>query len=211
MVTVTELAQQIRDEIERSTKALRHIADMIEALDVASPAIMIDIPYRSQHDQDAQLTRADCGPACVAMLLEWRGIGATVDSITRRTSMGATNAGQLMAVAAYHGLKLQRFNNMEMADLERWLQMGKPLIALIKYSELGSGRQDLNYPGLHWLVVVGFDAGNIYVNDPDYWGDRRAEGHARPMSRVVFSTAWGTTLPDAINRQALVVVDATQG
>ena len=33
MVTATELAQEIRDEIERSTKVLRNIADMIEALD----------------------------------------------------------------------------------------------------------------------------------------------------------------------------------
>jgi len=206
MITAGELAKQLRAEIERSTAALRHIADMIEALDAASPSVMIDVPYRSQHDMDAQLSRADCGPACIAMLLEWRGVTVTVDSITRRTSMGPTNAGQLMAVAAYHGLKLQRFNNMEMADLEQSVRADKPLVALVKYGDLGSSRQDLNYPGLHWLVVVGFDAGNVFVHDPDYWGDRRAEGHARPISRVVFDAAWGNTLPDAINRQALVVV-----
>lgn len=206
MITATELSKQLRAEIERSTGTLRHIADMIEALDTKSSTIMVDIPYRSQHDQDAQLSRADCGPACIAMLLEWKGIGVTVDAITRRTTLGPTNAGQLMAVAAYHGLKLERLNNMMLDDVERLLQADKPLIALVRYANLGSARQDLNYPGLHWLVVVGYDAGNVFVNDPDYWGERRAEGKQRPISRVVFDSAWGDTLPDAINRQALVVV-----
>jgi len=206
VVTARELAQQLRSEIDRSITVLQHIANMIEAMDAPALPKFVDVPYRSQHDPDAQLTRADCGPACVAMLLEWRQIGISIDSITRRTSLGATNAGQLMAVAAYHGLKLERYNNMTLADLERCLNADKPLIALIKYVELGDSRQDLNYSGLHWLVVVGYDADSVFVNDPDHWDERRDEGRRKPIPRAVFDAAWGSTMPDAINRQALVVM-----
>lgn len=213
MIMPTDLARQLRAEIERSTAALRHVADMLDALDVSAP-VMIEMPYRSQHDPDAQLSRSDCGPACIAMLLQWRSVQVAIDEISRETGLGTTNAGHLIVSAERRGLKLTRLKGMTLDDLERLIQAGEPLVALVRYSHFGSQRQDLNYPGLHWVVVLGYDGGNVYIHDPDYWGERRIEGMRKPISRSVFSHAWDDTMPDAFSRQALVLArgkDATQG
>lgn len=205
MITATDLANQLRAELDRSMSAMRYTADMVEALDVSSPR-MVDVPYRSQWDADAQLAHADCGPACVAMLLQWRGIQVKIHDITRETSLGPTNAGQLIAAAAKHGLRITRLSDMTLADVERDIEAGKPLIALVHYADFGDCRQDTKYNGLHWLVVVGYDAQNIYINDPDYWSGRRLEGMQHPIARAVFERAWSNTMPDALARQALVIV-----
>ncbi len=42
-----------------------------------------DIPYRSQWDADASLSRGDCGIVCVTMLANWRGIEITPDELLR--------------------------------------------------------------------------------------------------------------------------------
>ena len=204
MISLTDLSRQLHIEIDRSTAALRHIADMIDASIVPSPT-MVEVPYRSQHDDDARISRSDCGPACIAMLLEWHGVRVTIDDISRATSMGATNAGQLIAAAGRYGVQLKRFAPMSLTDLEELINHGRPPIALIKYGDLGDHRQDMNYTGLHWIVVVGYDKGNIYINDPNYWGARRQEGKGLVVSRATFDHAWGDTLPDAMSRQALVV------
>ncbi len=205
MITSTELANQLRAETERSMAAIRHIADMVEALDVASPR-MVDVPYRSQHDPDAQLSRADCGPACVAMLLQWKGVQVSIDEISRETSLGSTNAGQLISAAGRHGLRLSRLSDMRLADVERAIEAKRPIVALVNYLDFGDRRQDTNYAGLHWIVVVGYDQANVYINDPDYWGGRRLEGMQHAIPRAVFDQAWGNTMPDALARQALVIV-----
>ena len=45
MITATDLANQLRAELDRSMSAMRYTADMVEALDVSSPR-MVDVPYR---------------------------------------------------------------------------------------------------------------------------------------------------------------------
>jgi len=205
MISATALADQLRAELDRATATMRHIADMIEALDVSSP-VMVDVPYRSQWDADGGLSRGDCGPTCVAMLLEWLGIKVRIDDITRETSMGPTNAGQLISAAGKHGLKITRVSDMTLADLELDIREKKPLIALVKYSDFGDQRQDMKYAGLHWVVVVGYDRQNIYIHDPDYQGERRLEGMQHPIAKAMFERAWDNTMPDALNRQALVIV-----
>ena len=205
MIYATDLANQLRAELDRAMATMRHIADMIEALDVSSPR-MVDVPYRSQWDADGGLSRGDCGPACIAMLLEWRGVKVSIDDITRETSMGPTNAGQLIAAAAKHGLRITRLSDVTLADVERDIESGKPLVALVNYADFGDRRQDTKYTGLHWVIVVGYDRQNVYLNDPDYWSGRRLEGMQHPISRSVFERAWGNTMPDALSRQALVIV-----
>lgn len=204
MASLSDLAQQLRDEGNRAMAVLHRIAAQLDALDDVQP-VMVKVPYRSQHDDDAKISRADCGPACVAMLLEWRGLTITTDDLSRMTSIGPTNAGQLIAAAAQHGLRLIRRSPMSIADVENQIRLGKPLIALIRYQDFGSIRQDLAYTGLHWVVVIGFDADSIYVNDPDYWGARRLEGQGKSIPRALFNHAWGDTMPDAIAFQALVM------
>lgn len=204
MSRASEIAQQLRNELDRTITVMHRIAAQIDALDDAQ-GVLITVPYRSQHDDDAKISRADCGPACIAMLLEWRGLFVKIDDLSRETSLGTTNAGQLIAAAEKHGLNLIRRAPMSIADVENQIRLGKPMIALIRYQDFGSVRQDLAYTGLHWVVVVGFSADSIYINDPDYWGARRLEGQGRAVPRHLFEHAWGNTMPEALAFQALVV------
>lgn len=200
MTKASEIAQQLRSEIDRTITVMHRIA----ALDDVQ-GVLIPVPYRSQHDDDAKISRSDCGPACVAMLLEWRGLTITIDELARETSLGSTNAGQLIAAAERHNLNLARRAPMSLPDIENQIRLNQPMITLIRYLDFGMTRQDLTYAGLHWVVVIGFDADSIYVNDPDYWGARRLEGQGRAIPRAMFDHAWGNTMPDAIAFQALVM------
>lgn len=183
---------------------LREIANEVEALETKPH--MLDIPYRSQHDADAQLSRADCGPACVAMLVEWKGGTITVDGITALTGTGPTDSIELTRAALVHGISLMRVNNAILSGIEAQIDSGKPVVALVRYADFGKFRQDTQYAGLHWVVVVGYDSENIYIHDPNHWGARRNEGKAKAIPRAMFDFAWGDTMPEAINRQMLVVV-----
>ena len=63
---------------------------------------LLDIPYKSQSDPDAAISRNDCGPACLAMLLNALGIPATTDAVFHRTGAAAdgyVSMAQLMRAA----------------------------------------------------------------------------------------------------------------
>ena len=38
--------------------------------------------------------------------------------------------------------------------------------------------QDVSFYGWHWVIYLGFDETSVYVNDPNWSGDRRNEGNA---------------------------------
>lgn len=204
MAKANDLAQQLRNEADRAVTVLTRIAAQIDALD-GNQSALVPVPYRSQHDSDAKYSRLDCGPACIAMLLEWRGTRIAIDDITRMAGSGKTSAVELVAAAGRHGLELRRLSSMSLADIDAQIQAGKPLIVLVRYGDFGDQRQDMAYIGLHWIVVVGSDSENIYIHDPDWWGSRRSEGRDRPISREVFNHAWGNTLPEALSYQSLVI------
>jgi len=196
--------------IARAEEALREARSAVNAISFPAP-IKVDVPYRSQHDQDAQSFTGDCGPACVAMLLDWNGRDRNVpiDRLAREAGMGAsknaTNANDLRAIAERHGLVIDRAVGLLLVDLEYQIRCGMPFIALVNYADFGLNRQDTNYNSTHWVVVVGFDAQSVYINDADYWSGRRLEGKDHPIPRDVFDYAWSNTLPNGQPRQALIV------
>jgi len=199
----TELAAQLRIETDKAVAALRYLADAIEALD-AKPH-MVEVPYRSQWDDDAGLSRVDCGPACIAMMLGWNGTQIAVNDITKLTGTGPTNSKKLWDAALMYGLGLMRVNNAILPGIEQSIDVGHPLIALVRYIAFGTHRQDIDYIGLHWVVVVGHDADHVYIHDPNYWGERRHEGASKAIPRIMFDTAWHDTMPEAVNGQMLVI------
>ena len=61
------------------------------------------IPYKSQSDSDARDYRNDCGPACVAMILNGVGVNVSTNAVYRRTGAGAheyVSVSQMMNAAA---------------------------------------------------------------------------------------------------------------
>lgn len=205
-MTPKELADSLRAELDGHIATIRHIADQIEAMD--DSAQILTVPYRSQWDVDAQAFKSDCGPTSLAMLLDWRGKRISIDALARECLMSAekpyTNKDDLIRVARLHGLSLSRLQPLTLFDLETEIRAGRPCIALVRYSDFGDLRQDKNFVGTHWLVVVGFDAGSIIMHDPDWRGTGGANFH---VPRATFDKAWGDTMDEGLPRQALMIRD----
>ena len=158
---------------------------------------VLDVPYRSQWDDDARRSRTDCGPACLAMVLGYYGAQAGIDELLTATGAAPgqyVSFGQLQRVATSYGNNFQYSANHTLGDLKRWIDEGKPAIALVRYSfwskiEPGISTQD-TYTGPHFVVVVGYGDGAIYIHDPNYWPPRRDEGHRKAWTEELFNQAW---------------------
>ena len=96
------------------------------------------------------------------------------------------------AHASAYGLEsaVSRFSSIE--QVERWIEMGVPVIASIawdnRYSERQLSRAPLTSSNGHLLVVRGFDSsGNVVVSDPAGSDDSQVR---RVYSRDEFARAW---------------------
>ena len=152
--------------------------------------IMIDVPYRSQESQDARRYRNDCGPACVAMLIDWqrkvKGLPPqpiSINQLASETSLATRDTGlptsALVPLAAKHGVTLRLSNNATVQNQLAEVAAGRPVLAMIAYGPL-TGRENKADTGLHFVIVTGYDANNVYVNDPDWWNAGRVrmeDGH----------------------------------
>ncbi len=158
---------------------------------------ILDVPYRSQWDDDANKSTTDCGPACLAMVLDYYGEHVSIDKLFSATGVQPgryVGFGQLQQVSRDYGVTFTYGANFKLNDLKRWVDEGKPAIALVKYSHWsqikpGSSTQD-GFTGPHFVVVVGYGDDNIYINDPNYWSPRREEGHRKAWSEALFNLAW---------------------
>ncbi|MDP8951850.1 MAG: peptidase C39 family protein [Actinomycetota bacterium] len=96
------------------------------------------------------------------------------------------------AYASAYGLDaaVSRFSSIE--QVERWIEMGVPVVASIAWDNTSSGRQlsgaPLAWSDGHLLVIRGFDSsGNVIVNDPAGSDDSDVR---RVYNRDEFTRAW---------------------
>jgi hypothetical protein len=140
---------------------------------------IIDMAYRSQEDRDAGRFRNDCGPACIAMLIEYvrarRGqppSGVSIDTLSAQTSLKDVDNGlftrELIPLAAKYNVTLNLSNALDLNAIIEEVRNDRPVLMLVHYGSL-LGRQSQNVTAGHFLLVVGYDSNNIYVNDPDWW------------------------------------------
>ncbi len=178
---------------------------------------ILNVPYRSQWDADANNSTTDCGPACLAMVLGYYGHQVSINDLFAASGVEPgryIGFGQLQAIARDYDLTLKYGANHSLNDLKRWIDEGKPAIALVKYSywsqiEPGVSTQD-GFSGPHFVLVVGYGNGNIYINDPNYWPPRRQEGHKKAWSEVLFNLAWSNVrTASAPNPNNAVIVPAS--
>jgi hypothetical protein len=153
---------------------------------------ILHVPYKSQNDADATLKRSDCGPACVAMILNASGQNVTTNQVTKASGVTGDQGvriNQLKIAAKVFELELNSRSGLTLDDLKAALDNGQPPIALINYG-LIPDRWDRNYSGGHFVVLVGYDdaARRVFINDPDY--PPGAQGYQRPYAFDVFSRAW---------------------
>ena len=176
---------------------------------VPTPHIL-DTPYRSQWDPDGSDYGSDCGPACVAMVLEHYGVRVDINQLSREAGMVAgrpyTLPVELMRAAMLHGVTLARRLPCVISDLAIELDAGRPVIVLLHYGSI-INRQDANYTKGHWVVVVGLDKDAVYIHDPNWRGSVRDNGRALMISRATFDEAWEKcTLDGNSARQCLMVI-----
>ena len=95
----------------------------------------------------------DCGPTCLAMLLDYYGIEVPLDQLTKECglSLAGSTASDLMRVARLHGLEDVQCFSM---DAEELVRQDRPAIVHWKFG--------------HWIVFAGTDeAGRVSICNPD--------------------------------------------
>jgi ABC-type bacteriocin/lantibiotic exporter with double-glycine peptidase domain len=200
-MSASELARQLRIEIERSMATLRRIADEIEAIDGHERPV----PYRSQWEEDAQAQTGDCGSACLAMLIEWRsGSRVNIDHLSyeagmRKPGKNYTLPADLINAAAFHGLHLEQRTNPTLHDVKL------PAIVLVHYG--GMPRMDTNYTKGHWVVVTKITDAAVTYHDPDWKGSRMFEGKDRTLPRAQFIQAMADNKADGNTPGMMLVVE----
>jgi hypothetical protein len=167
----------------------------------------LDVPYRSQWDTDAHRYPADCGPTCVAMVLNYMGVAITPDRVydfiefynapdtDKQARRGVTYVSELMKVIRDHqeGVNYYRYNDRSdaLSSLQANIDAGNTVIALVKYApwRMATGN---HYDFGHFVVVTGYDDNNIYINDPLFglWVNRSAGAHYA-LSHDLFCAGWG--------------------
>lgn len=159
--------------------------------------IISSVPYKSQYDDDAEEFRNDCGPASLAMILRAFGVNVSTDAVYNKTGTKANryvSVGQLMRAGLSYGVPFDYFYDWSIEQLQESLRQGHALITLVHYgawSQINPGISTQNpFQGPHFVVVLGYDEKHIYVNDPLWRDDRRAEGYRRAWTHAEFMAAW---------------------
>ena len=161
---------------------------------------ILNIPYRSQEDDDAKKAYTDCGAACVAMIVESFGTRETIDNIfasTGREPREFLSRSDLINAANNYNVSMKKFGDGSFEKLKSALEANLPMIALINYAawsqnNIGVPTQS-TFDKTHFVVVVGYDDNdNIIIHDPLWWGTQREGGNKKTMTYAQFNAAWST-------------------
>jgi hypothetical protein len=131
----------------------------------------LDVPHLSQYLPAFPDRRGWCAPAAMAMLLNARGITATVkdtvDGVFDRSYGGTGNWTFLTAYAAQRGLVAAPAYLRDLVTIEQFIAAFLPLAVSISWSTGELPGAPLEQSAGHILVVRGFTPdGDVIVNDP---------------------------------------------
>ena len=180
---MTNLNQSLTNIRNHQASAIAELESLMKQVPVPQPDYyLLPIPHVTQlnTNPDADDFNNDCGPACVAMILDNT---ATPDEIFRliQTEDKYTDFWQLQRVMYDHfGLATNRENGVDIRD-----EYPNPLSGFRKN---------------HFVTIVGFDDAHIIVNDP-----LRNEGGLK-IRNDVFEKAW-TTAYNALSQGAIVMAE----
>lgn len=154
------------------------------------------VPYLSQWDADAKLSIGDCGIVSVAMIARWMNIIISPDELVRRAGLPSGRLtysfSELIRVASVVNIKLKYVHPATWETIKAEIDANRPSIPLLDYEFLHNS-QDTHFKGNHFWVVIGHDTAGVFVNDPDWWGVHREEGHNRHIPYLDFSNAIAAT------------------
>ena len=161
--------------------------------------VQLNIPYRSQWDDDAKYNNSDCGPTCTAMLLNYFGKDATPDGIydflPPKKPDDFTYVQELLNVFKVHQVSAKNIYYDSRATafyhLRANIDAGKPMIALVNYKPWRSATGH-TYAAGHFVVVTGYTGTHVLMHDPLFglWVDRNKGSHFA-LPNDLFAAGWG--------------------
>jgi uncharacterized protein len=137
-----------------------------------------------------QSTEYSCGAAAFQAVLGYWGRDICEEDLREMLNTNeesGTYPDDIIRVANALGLQAEYKENMTLADLEKNVAQGVPVIvdcqawrSVSQYSESWAN----TWHNGHWLVVIGIDETNVTLEDPYLLGDRGF------MSREEFEARW---------------------
>ena len=155
---------------------------------------MLQVPYHSQEDADSREFGNDCGAACASMLLEWAGKGRiSVNKLAEETTLPSNRSGlnvkQVATLITQNGLPAQAVQGTaNFQAVQDQINAGHPVVALINYGPISERQNTADNFG-HFVVVVGADSDSVYLNDPDFWGNKMQYGAGLKVKASEFQRA----------------------
>lgn len=126
-----------------------------------------------------------CGPAVIAMMLDYYGIQKTEEEVAKLTGtskeLGTSDTDIKKALESF-GLIGEIQNEASFDDIRRWLDKKVPVI-VDWFTRGRSDYDDFQVADGHYSIVVGLDAQNIYLQDPE-------TGGLRTLDRDDFIRVW---------------------
>ena len=165
----------------------------------------LKVPYISQWDSTASLNKNDCGATSTAMVLNYYGTTCTSDEVFKKTGSGQgyITFGQLIkAVRSYDYVCEEGFGK-DFNFIKQNIDKRQPIICVVHYGYIPE-RQD-TFTGAHILVVRGYDNNGVFLNDPNYWGAKRANGENKYVKWSDFNKAWASTVDGNLANSYLLI------
>jgi predicted double-glycine peptidase len=158
---------------------------------------ILEVPYKSQWDNDATTSKNDCGPCSLAMVLKYLGVDVATSVILEKTGAGTgyVSFQQLQKVASEYGFSSRIERNRTPQRIKDLIDQGIPPIVVVHYGYLSS-RQDQGFAGGHIMVAVGYRDDGYFINDPDFWGNYRAHGDHHFYTKEEFEKSWEKSTED---------------
>ncbi len=214
---IEEIRGQLRPRaVYNALRQLRFDHDhKVEDLAKTLNPIKLSVPYMSQFDPAAASHSGDCGPTCLAMILNAapNSRGRTVDQLYTVHLAGKpagdfTTLGEMVAMCTAEGVPLRQVISPDqaqaLAKLRNLIGQHTPFVALVNYAKWDDITKN-NFRGPHFVVVTGCDDQNILVHDPIFRGARRSEGAYFVWRTEKFLEGWGSCLENGnLNFVALV-------
>jgi uncharacterized protein YvpB len=172
--------------------------------------IAMKVPYVSQWDATAKLSRGDCGIVAACMIAQWKGAKTTPDDMLRRANLPVGrhtyDFPEVIRAASAVGLKLKYYYPATWPIIRAEIKAGRPVISLLRYGKISNNQDD--FEGSHFWTCIGYDDENVYVNDPNFWGAYRERGAMRRVPLIEFKKAIGPALLPTGNKayQSLFLV-----
>ena len=175
---------------------------------------ILDVPYKSQNDPDAQGVFNDCGPACIATLLATQGQNVATSDVYAASGVTQDRPlsfAEVRTAAARYDLPLSWRLDVRLQDVQNYIDQGTPVIALVKYLYLPD-RQGQSTTTGHFVLVVGYDddAREIIINDPYYWGPLRSKGDHHHYDYDTWEQAWGRCQEDGNPNHSILIPQLNQ-